>query len=333
MKTVLLHNSAFLCVTRFLPLSPFGFANAFPLSHSVPFLPFYSVIPEIIRNFALMIKIGQFNRLKVNRFTDFGAYLDAGNGIEILIPTRYLPEAPAEGDELDVFVYTDSEDRLIATTVKPYIQVGQFAFLQVVDIHHRVGAFLNWGLPGKDLLCPFNEQRSKMVIGGVYCVYAYLDDVTKRVVASSKIEKYLGNVYPDYRLHQIVQALVCKRTDIGYMAIVNNLHAGMIYDDELITHPEIGETVTAYVKKVRDDGKIDLTLKDTNGKRAHGTADKILELMKRNGGVTAITDKSSPEEIAKTFDCSKKDFKKAVGLLYKERKIDIRPDELRLIKN
>lgn len=279
-----------------------------------------------------MLKIGQFNRLKVSRLTDFGAYLDAGNGIDILLPARCLPQVPAEGEELDVFVYTDSEDRLIATTEKPFIEVGQFAFLQVVDIHHRVGAFLNWGLPGKDLLCPFNEQRTKMAKGGIYCVYAYLDDVTKRIVASSKIEKYLGNVYPDYRPHQIVEALVCKRTDIGYMAIVNNLHAGMLYVDELITHPEIGETVTAYVKKVREDGKIDLTLKDTNGKRAHGVADMILEQMHNNGGVTGITDKSSPDEIAQVFGCSKKDFKKAVGLLYKERKIEIAPTELRLVR-
>ncbi|MCM1310142.1 MAG: S1-like domain-containing RNA-binding protein [Bacteroides sp.] len=277
-----------------------------------------------------MIKIGQYNKLKVSHLTDFGAYLDAGNGVEILIPARYLTTPPAEGDELEVFVYNDSEDRLIATTEKPFIQVGQFAYLQVVDIHNRVGAFLDWGIPGKDLLCPFNEQRGKMTVGGIYCVYAYLDDTTKRIVASSKIEKFLGNVYPEYRPHQIVKALVCKRTDIGYMAIVNNLHAGMIYVDELITHPEIGETVTAYVKKVREDGKIDLTLKDTNSKRAHNVAEQIIELMEQNGGVTGITDKSSPEEIARVFDCSKKDFKKAVGLLYKERKIEILPGELRL---
>lgn len=279
-----------------------------------------------------MIKIGQYNRLKVSRLTDFGAYLDAGNDVEILIPARYLAAPPSEGDELDVFVYTDSEDRLIATTEKPFIQVGQFAFLQVVDVHSRVGAFLNWGL-AKDLLCPFNEQKDKMITNGIYCVYAYLDDATKRVVASSKIEKFLGNVYPEFRPHEIVQALICKRTEIGYMVIVNNLHAGMIYVDELITHPEIGQTVTAYVKKVRDDGKIDLTLKDTNGKRAHSIADSILELMRRNGGVTGLTDKSSPEDIARAFGCSKKDFKKAVGLLYKERKIEIAPNELRLTKS
>lgn len=286
----------------------------------------------IICNFAIMLKIGQYNQLKVNRLTDFGAYLDAGNGVEILIPARYLAEPPSEGDELDVFVYTDSEDRLIATTDKPLIQVGQFAFLQVVDINRRVGAFLDWGIPQKHLLCPFNEQRVRMTPNGIYCVYAYLDDVTKRVVASSKIEKFLGNVYPEYHAHQAVQALIYKRTDIGYLAIVNNLHAGMIYVDELITHPEIGQTVTAYVKKVRDDGKLDLTLKDTNGRRAHSVADKILERMFANGGVTGLTDKSSPEEIAAAFGCSKKDFKKAVGYLYKEKKIKIMPGELRLRK-
>jgi len=277
-----------------------------------------------------MVKIGQRNRLKISRLTDFGAYLDAGNDVEILIPAKYLSEPPEEGDELDVFVYTDSEDRLIATTEQPMIEVGQFAFLQVVDVHPRMGAFLDWGL-AKDLLCPFNEQRVRMVPNGIYCVYAYLDDATKRVVASSKIEKFLGNVYPEFRPHQIVQALVCRRTEIGYMAIVNNLHAGMIYADELIQHPEIGQTVTAYVRKVRDDGKLDLTLKDTNGRRAHGVADEIIEQMKRSGGIIRITDKSSPEEIARTFGCSKKDFKKAVGLLYKERKIEIRQGELKLV--
>lgn len=279
-----------------------------------------------------MLKIGQHNRLSVSRLTDFGAYLDAGDGTEILIPARYLAEPPAEGDELDVFVYTDSEDRLIASTEQPLIEVGQFAFLQVVDVHPRVGAFLDWGITAKDLLCPFNEQRERMVPNGIYCVYAYLDDATKRVVASSKIEKFLGNVFPDYQPHERVEALVCKRTEIGYQAIVNNLHSGMIYVDELIQHPEIGSKVTAYVKKVRDDGKLDLTLKDTNGRRAHGTADAILEHMRANGGVTGLTDKSSPEEIARAFGCSKKDFKKAVGLLYKERKIELRPGEMRLTR-
>lgn len=279
-----------------------------------------------------MLKIGQYNTLAISRLSDFGAYLDAGNGVEILIPAKYLPEMASEGDMLDVFVYTDTEDRLIATTERPLIQVGQFAFLHVKDLNPRVGAFLDWGLTAKDLLCPFNEQRSRMTVGGIYCVYAYLDDATGRVVASSKIEKYLGNVYPCYQPHEQVEALIVKRTDIGYQAIVNNLHFGMIYVDELIHEPEIGATVSAFVKKVRDDGKLDLTMKDTNGKRAHSIADDILERLKSNSGVLSITDKSSPEVIAEVFGCSKKDFKKAVGLLYRQRQIELVPGELRLVR-
>lgn len=279
-----------------------------------------------------MLKIGQYNRLAINRMAEVGAYLDAGDGVEILIPSKYLPEDSEEGDVLNVFVYTDTEDRLIATTESPLIQVGQFAFLYVKDINPRVGAFLDWGITAKDLLCPFNEQRSRMNIGGIYCVYAYLDDVTGRVVASSKIEKYLGNVYPTYQIHERVNILVIKRTDIGYQVVVNNLHLGMIYYDELIHELEIGATLTAFVKKVRSDGKLDLTMKDTNGKRAHNIADDILDMLKSKGGTIYITDKSSPDEIGSVFGCSKKDFKKAVGLLYKQHQIELVPGEIRLIK-
>lgn len=277
-----------------------------------------------------MLKIGQYNSLSISRIADMGAYLDAGVGVEILIPSKYLPEDSAEGDVLDVFVYTDTEDRLIATTERPLIQVGQFAFLYVKDINPRVGAFLDWGITAKDLLCPYNEQRSRMNIGSLYCVYAYLDEVTGRVVASSKIEKYLGNVYPSYKIHERVNVLVIKRTDIGYQVVVNNLHLGMIYYDELIHELEIGATLTAFVKKVRSDGKLDLTMKDTNGKRAHNIADDILDMLKSKGGRIYITDKSSPDEIGSVFGCSKKDFKKAVGLLYKQHQIELVPGEIRL---
>ncbi len=278
-----------------------------------------------------MVKIGQYNQLKVNRLTDFGAYLDGGNGVEILIPSRYLSEPPVPGDVLNVFVYTDSEDRLIATTDKPSLSVGQFGFLRVTDIHPRVGAFLDWGLP-KDLLCPFNEQKDKMYKDKVYLVYVYLDYATKRIVASSKIEKFLGNTFPDYRMKDAVEALVWQRTDIGYKVIVDNLFAGMLYADELIDHPEIGSKITAYVKKVREDGKIDVTLKESNGERAHTVADKLIRLMEAHGGVTGLTDKSSPDEIASLLGCSKKDFKKAVGYLYKARKIVLEPNCMKLVR-
>lgn len=277
-----------------------------------------------------MVKIGQYNRLKVNRLTDFGAYLDGGNGVEILIPARYLAEVPQAGDELDVFVYNDSEDRLIATTDHPIITVGEFGFLRVKDVNPKFGAFLDWGIPQKDLLCPFNEQRERMKTGGIYLVYIYLDYATKRVVASSKIEKFLGNTFPEYQIKDEVKALVWQRTEIGYKVIVDNLFAGMLYVDELIEHPEIGSTITAFVKKVREDGKIDVTLKNRNGERVHNLADKIIKLMKRNGGVTGLTDKSSPEEIADALGCSKKDFKKAVGFLYKSHRILIKPGEMKL---
>lgn len=276
-----------------------------------------------------MVKIGEYNKLKVSRLVDFGAYLDGGNGVEILIPSRYLTEVPAPGDELEVFVYTDSEDRLVASTDKPALTVGEFGFLRVADIHPKVGAFMDWGLP-KDLLCPFNEQKDRMLRDKYYLVYVYLDYATKRIVASAKVEKFLGNTFPEYALRQPVEALVWQRTDIGYKVIIDNLFAGMLYADELIEHPEIGAKITAYVKKVRDDGKIDVTLKESNGERAHTVADRLLELMKKNGGHTTLTDKSSPDEIAAQLQCSKKDFKKAVGFLYKSRKITLAADGMSL---
>ncbi|MDE5900180.1 MAG: GntR family transcriptional regulator [Muribaculaceae bacterium] len=277
-----------------------------------------------------MLKIGQYNRLKINRLTDFGAYLDGGNGVEILIPSRYLSGVPAPGDEIDVFVYNDSEDRLIATTETPAVAVGDFGFLRVVDVNPRMGAFLDWGISGKDLLCPFNEQRDRMMRDKYYLVYAYLDYATKRIVASSKIEKFLGNTFPEYEAHQKVNVLVWQRVDIGYKVIVDNLFAGMLYADELIEHPEIGSKIIAYVKKVRDDGKIDVTLKGSNGERAHSVADRLIELLERNGGRTTLCDKSTPEVIARELGCSKKDFKKAIGFLYKSHRITLEPDGLAL---
>ncbi len=178
-----------------------------------------------------MVKIGDYNRLAVTKIVDFGVYLDGGNGVEILLPAKYIEGSPEVGQELDVFVYTDSEDRLIATTEHPFARVGQFAFLEVVDVN-KVGAFLDWGL-SKNILVPFSEQKSRMKEGGVYLVYVYLDNATKRVVATAKIEKYLGNVPAEYRRGQEVDALVWQHTPIGYRVIVDNLHNGMIYENEL----------------------------------------------------------------------------------------------------
>lgn len=272
-----------------------------------------------------MLKIGQYNKLKVNRLVDFGAYLDAGDDKEILMPGKYIEKELLPGDEVDVFVYTDSEDRLVATTEHPFATVGEFAYLQVAEVTN-VGAFLDWGLQAKQLLVPFSEQRQKMVEGGIYLVYVYLDDTTKRVVASAKYEKFVGNVWPHYRHGQKTQALLVQHTPIGYKCIVDNLHWGMIYSNEVYQPLTLEQTVTAYVKNVREDGKLDLRLTDRARARTADLSDVIMEALEKGGGRLPLTDKSSPEEIQQALQCSKRDFKKAVGKLYKERKIALSAD-------
>ncbi len=276
-----------------------------------------------------MIKIGNYNTLRIARFVDFGAYLADDSDNEVLLPKRYVPADAAVGDEIEVFVYTDSEDRIVAVTEHPFAQVGEFAFLQVADVN-KYGAFLDWGIYGKQILVPFSEQRIRMKQGGIYPVYVYLDHETKRVVASAKLEKYLGNVVPQYRHGDKVNALVWQHTPMGYKVIVDNLFQGMIYDNEVYEPLEIEQTITAYVKMVRDDGKIDLSVGDKAVKRVAGLSDEIIERLKHEGGMLAISDSSSPEEIKAAFHCSKKDFKKAIGKLYKEHLITISDNSISL---
>jgi predicted RNA-binding protein (virulence factor B family) len=271
-----------------------------------------------------MVKIGKYNTLSVIKYVDFGVYLDGGDGIEILLPTRYVPEGLKVGDDINVFIYKDSEDRIIATTEHPYAQVGEFAYLQVNQVN-QAGAFLDWGLP-KDLLVPYSQQRSKMRQDGIYLVYVYLDDATKRIVATAKIEKYLDNVLPEYKPGERVNCLVFEHTDIGYKVIVNNMHRGMIYHNEIFQPIEVEQQVVGYVKSIREDGKIDITLSDKAAVRIDSLSNRILNAIKANGGKLNLTDKSSPDEIKALFSCSKKDFKKALGHLYKERIINIATD-------
>lgn len=270
-----------------------------------------------------MIKIGQYNELQISRFTDFGAYLCDDQAQEVLLPGKYCDDTMVIGDSINVFVYTDSEDRPVATTEVPFATVGEFAFLEVVAVNH-VGAFLDWGL-AKNLLVPYSEQKVKMHAGGVYLVYVYLDHASQRVAASARVERFLGNVPADYSRGQAVSALVYARTPIGYQVIINNLHRGMIYENETYNQLEIGQTIQAYVKNVRDDDKVDLTL-TTPGtiNRVTALGEEIMRMLE-NGSLT-LTDKSSPEEIARVLQCSKKDFKKAVGALYRERKVLIGAD-------
>ena len=275
-----------------------------------------------------MLKIGKYNTLTIARVAEHGVYLADEAGTEVLLPNRYVTEYMKPGQQLRVFVYTDSDDRPVATTDTPFATADEFAFLQVRDVN-SVGAFLDWGLP-KDLLVPYSQQKSKMNAGGIYPVYVYLDTASKRVVASAKIEKFIGNVFPDYHPGDKVKALVIEHTPIGYRAIVDNRHWGMIYNNELERPLEIQETVDCTVKNVRDDGKIDIV---PSGRAAAATdrlAKQIINELLLAGGKLPMSDSSSPEEIRASFNCSKKDFKKALGHLYNSGKILIGRDEISL---
>ena len=266
-----------------------------------------------------MIKIGKTNNLKVVKIVDFGLYLDGGESGEILLPKRYVDESMEGGDELDVFIYCDSDDRLVATTEKPLIEVGEFGLLRAVEVN-RVGAFMEWGLQ-KDLLVPFREQSQEIRVGGSYVVYAFLDNATKRIVGSTKLNKYVGNRIPRYSEGDTVDILAVHKTDLGYKVIVDNLFWGMIYNNDLFDPLSPGDRIPAYVKTVREDGKIDVTLRERGGERVFQLANRIMGYLREAGGGMTLSDSSSPDEIKAVFQCSKKDFKKALGYLYKKGKI------------
>ena len=274
-----------------------------------------------------MTGIGKINSLEIARRTEQGFYLIDENGNEVLLPNRYITADMNIGDTIDVFVYNDSEARPIATTETPYAQVGEFALLRAKAVN-SIGAFLDWGLM-KDLLVPFREQRMRMIAGRSYIVYVYVDDESKRIVASAKLDKFLDNKIPEYKFRKKADILIVKRTDLGFKVIVDNLFSGMIYHDEIYQDINIGEHYTAFIKNVRPDGKIDLKLGDREVKRVKGLADVIMDYIKANGGSMQITDSSSPEMIRAVFNCSKKDFKKTLGFLYKAKKIIITPSEVK----
>lgn len=270
---------------------------------------------------AEMIEIGKYNRLRVARRVDFGMYLTDGSE-EVLLPTRYIPEGAEVGDELRVFVYNDSSDRPIATTEIPKATVGEVAMLQVVATG-PLGAFLEWGLP-KDILVPLSEQRARMKKDGLYPVYVYLDYASKRIVASAKIEKFIGNVVPRYRKGDKVKAFVWKSSALGMVCVVDNLHSGLLYADEIFRPLEVGTVVDAWVMKVRDDGKIDIRLTPVGSgrQRSDATADKIVKMLNLNSKhQIPLTDKSDPEEIKFLLHCSKREFKQAVGHLLKSGRV------------
>ena len=277
-----------------------------------------------------MAEIGKYNVLKVVKDLDFGLYLEGGELGEILLPRRYVPINCTVDDELEVFIYLDSEDRLIATTEMPEAEVGEFAYLKAVEVG-KVGAFMDWGLP-KDLLVPFREQKADIEKGRGYVVYVYLDDESKRIAASSKVEKFLDNIPPEYEEGQEVDLLIYHQSDLGYKAIINNTHSGMIYANEVFKKIRKGDKLKGYIKKVRSDDKIDLMLEKPGYEKVDSIAQSILDKLKDHQNFLKITDKSPADEISSMFGISKKTFKKAIGTLYKQRIISIDPDGIRYIK-
>lgn len=274
------------------------------------------------------IQLGKFNRLEVVKEVDFGVYLNGDEDGEILLPTRYVPEGCKPGDVLNVFIYLDMDERLIATTLQPFVQVGEFACLEVAWVN-QYGAFLDWGLM-KDLFVPFREQKMKMIKGNKYVVHVHLDEESYRIVASAKVEKYLQKDKAPYKSGEEVDILVWQKTDLGFKVIADNKYGGMIFKNEIFQNVQVGMKLKAYVKHVREDGKIDFELQQGGIRKVSDFSEVLLEYIKNNGGSTTVNDKTDAEVIYQTFGVSKKTFKKAVGDLYKKRLIVLEENGIKL---
>ncbi|WP_439889171.1 CvfB family protein [Pseudomonas sp. MBLB4123] len=279
-----------------------------------------------------MAVIGRMNCLQVVKHTDFGLYLDGGADGEILLPKRYIPkDSPSAVDDwLNVFIYLDSDDKLIATTGKPKVQVGEFASLKVVDIN-RVGLFLDWGLP-KDLLLPHSEEKRPLQVGDYCVVHVFLDKRSKRITATARLDRYLDRLPANYRAGQEVDLLVVEATDMGFKAIINGQHWGLIHKNELFKFLRSGMREKGFIKEVRADGKISLSLQPVGQDVVGSLSEQILAKLREHGGVLELSDRSSPEAISAQFRASKGNFKKAIGGLYKQGLIRIHDDRIELLE-
>ena len=271
-----------------------------------------------------MINLGQYNTLEILRDTEPGLFLGNAEGDEVLLPNRYVPEVFEIGDKLEVFVYLDNEERPVATTDQPYIKNGDFALLRCNEVN-RYGAFLDWGLV-KELFCPFKEQAFKMKTGGWYLVHCYLDEDTDRLVASSKTNRFLDNKELTLSVFDEVDLIVSHPSEIGMNVIVNKKHLGLVYKDDIYKDINIGDKLKGIVKKIRKDNKLDISLTQIGYRSIEPNAQLILDALNDNSGFIPLHDKSSPEAIKQELQMSKKAFKKAIGALYKARKIEIKPE-------
>jgi predicted RNA-binding protein (virulence factor B family) len=288
------------------------------------------------------ILLGQKNRLKAARKVDFGMYLEGDDEGKILLPARYVPEDLEVGDEIDVFVYLDNEERRVATTLEPKAMVGDFAYLEVAWVN-EFGAFLDWGLM-KDLFCPFREQKKRMETGRSYIVHVHLDEESYRIMASAKVEKWLENdrliktnekqdEEDSMRIHvgDKVSALIWQKTDLGFKAIIDNKYGALLYDSQVFKDIHTGDKVEAYITKIRPDGKIDIALQKSGRQHTEDFAEQLLRYLQYRGGRCRLGDKSGAEEIKEQFGVSKKTYKRAIGDLYKRRLITITEDGIELV--
>lgn len=274
--------------------------------------------------------MGDYNTLEIVKEVDFGLYLDGGDEGEILLPKRYVPQTYQIGEPIEVFIYLDQDERLVATTETPLAKVGEFAFLECTWVN-EYGAFLNWGLM-KDLFCPFREQKKRMEMGNKYMVFIYIDEESYRIAASAKVEHFLSKDFPEYEPGEEVNLLVWQKTELGFKVIIDNRHAGLVYQSQIFKHIHVGERMKGYIGSVRPDGKIDVMLQPVGIRGAQDFADTLLNYLKTHGGTCDLGDKSDAEEIKNRFEVSKKVYKKAIGDLYKRRLITLTATGIRLVQ-
>ncbi|WP_049721853.1 CvfB family protein [Gilvimarinus polysaccharolyticus] len=277
-----------------------------------------------------MAHIGRYATLPIVKLVDFGAYLDAGELETVLLPKRYLTPEMTIGTEVDVFLYLDSDDIPVATTLKPFTQVGETALLKVVDINDA-GAFLEWGLP-KHLLVPYKEQHKRYELDKSYVVTLYLDQYSQRIVGSSRLSRHLEEDGRHLKVGEKVDLLICGKSDMGFKAVINQEYLGLIFRDDAFKPLRYGQKTDGYIKAIRPDGKIDLSLQPMGDKGRDRLQQKILDHLQQSGGSSTLGDKSDPAEITKQFGVSKGAYKKALGTLYKQRAISITPDGIHLTK-
>lgn len=278
----------------------------------------------------VMLKIGEFNQLTVSDQFPFGFYLEADDSEKVLLPLSEAPKNCKTGLELSVFVYHDSDDRLVATLDTPKAMVNQVAFLKVKQIA-KVGAFMDWGLK-KDLLVPFSEQDKPMSEGIGYVVYIFQDEETGRLAGSTILRDFLQEEGPYFTEKQAVDLLICGRTDMGYKAVIDGTHLGLLFKDEVIKPLRMGQKTKGYIKRIRDDQKIDLCFQFHDANARLDLSEQILEDLEAHGGISTLTDKSTPEEISLRFNVSKGAYKKALGALFKQKKISLDKTKITLVK-